>query len=127
MNKASGTKRSCANTPLEGTPANKRALAVAKVDGKQKAAIGPIAEPKALSVVTKAKRVALTAVTILDKRWMAMYILLCEYYEKYENTNVSKFYNDDLYRWVRSERQFCKRKDRIDLLDEINFVWDLQG
>ena len=48
MNKASGTKRICANTPLEATPANKRALAVAKVDGKQKAAIGPIAEPEAL-------------------------------------------------------------------------------
>ena len=62
-----------------------------------------------------------------EEKWQAMYTRLQEYHKTYGNTNVPQKYNQDkqLGQWVMHQLQSCKRKDRIDLLDSIDFVWDI--
>mmetsp|Transcript_58888 Transcript_58888/g.65878 ORF Transcript_58888/g.65878 Transcript_58888/m.65878 type:complete len:167 (+) Transcript_58888:102-602(+) len=51
---------------------------------------------------------------------------LVAYKEKYGTTAVPLINYEDpsLGRWVQKQRQRCKIEDRIQLLQEINFVWD---
>jgi len=58
--------------------------------------------------------------------WIDSYHRLVAYKEKYGTTVVPLINPDDpsLGRWVVKQRQRCKKEDRIQLLQEIDFVWD---
>lgn len=60
--------------------------------------------------------------------WMEMYKRLDVYKEKYKNTRVPGQYKADpqLGVWVFTQRQCCKEKYRVDLLNNINFEWNAQ-
>ena len=47
------------------------------------------------------------------------------YKKKYNSTQVPQSYKEDLKlaRWVHNQRQCCKDKDRVDLLNSIGFRW----
>jgi hypothetical protein len=57
--------------------------------------------------------------------WMKMYQRLEAYKTKYKNTRVPRSYKADpqLAEWVLRERYSCKKKNRVDLLNEIGFEW----
>jgi len=57
--------------------------------------------------------------------WMVMYRRLVAYKQKHGTTCVPTIYKADLQlgRWVRTQYGFC-RKDRVDLLNDIGFVWN---
>ncbi|VEU35432.1 unnamed protein product [Pseudo-nitzschia multistriata] len=63
--------------------------------------------------------------TIRDAKWEKMYQYLVEFKQKHGTTQVPKGYKADpkLARWIKTQRTLCKRKDRIDRLNEIGFVW----
>ena len=54
-----------------------------------------------------------------------MYQQLVLYKQKHNTTCVPLFYKEvpKLAAWVRLQRQHCKKKDRIDLLNSIGFEW----
>jgi hypothetical protein len=60
--------------------------------------------------------------------WMDMYVRLVAYEKKYNNTRVPMGWKEDpkLGNWVNTQRQYCKYKDRIDLLNNIGFEWKLR-
>jgi len=60
--------------------------------------------------------------------WMVMYKRLVAYKQKHNNTRVPKTYREDpkLANWVSTQRNKCKDKDRIDLLNEVGFDWKLE-
>jgi hypothetical protein len=60
--------------------------------------------------------------------WKAMYQRLVAYKAKYNTTLVPERYKEDpqLGLWVHHQRQCCKDKDRIDLLNSIGFHWDVR-
>jgi len=60
--------------------------------------------------------------------WMKMYNLLVEYKKKHGTTVVPRLCRGDsqLGRWVYTQRSKCKEKYRIDLLNQINFVWIIE-
>jgi hypothetical protein len=53
---------------------------------------------------------------------------LVDYKEKHNHTQVPQDYKEDrkLGRWVKRQRCYCKVKYRIDLLNGIGFVWQIQ-
>lgn len=57
--------------------------------------------------------------------WIDMYKRLVAYKEQYGTTLVPKRYKTDpaFGKWVGSQRHTCKNKDRIQLLNDIHFVW----
>jgi len=61
--------------------------------------------------------------------WGAMYDRLLTYKKEHGTTCVpkSKHNKEDsqLATWVSTQRQYCKEKDRVDLLNEIGFVWNV--
>jgi hypothetical protein len=63
----------------------------------------------------------------LFESWMTMYKRLVAYEKAYGNTRVSRNYKKDiqLANWVFRQRSYCKKKDRIDLLNAIGFEWHL--
>merc|ERR1719491_737276 len=58
-----------------------------------------------------------------------MYDRLLTYKKEHGTTCVpkSKHNKEDsqLATWVSTQRQYCKEKDRVDLLNEIGFVWNV--
>eukprot|EP00536_Pseudo-nitzschia_multiseries_P009738 jgi/Psemu1/258380/estExt_Genewise1Plus.C_2810032 len=66
---------------------------------------------------------------IWNDQWDVMYQRLVEYNKKHNTTRVPKEYeaNPKLGRWVSKQRYDCHRKDRIDRLDAIGFVWDARN
>jgi len=62
---------------------------------------------------------------------MGMYHELLSYKEQHGgSTNVPHDYRKNgakLGRWVLNQRHFCKKKERVDLLNKIGFVWKLTG
>ena len=60
-----------------------------------------------------------------DRSWMGMYKRLEEYKLKYNSTCVPCKYKADpqLANWVSYQRQKCKKKELVDLLNKIGFVW----
>ena len=54
-----------------------------------------------------------------------MYERLVSYRQQFGTTAVPQIYNEDpaLGSWVNTQRKNCKKKDRIQLLQDINFVW----
>jgi len=56
---------------------------------------------------------------------MFMYGKLCSYAEKYGSTTVPHRWMEDLSLglWVRTQQNQCKKKERVKLLDDIDFVW----
>jgi hypothetical protein len=61
-----------------------------------------------------------------EEKWMEMYDRLIAYKTKNYTTLVPKRFKEDpqLGSWVRYQRQSCKDKDRIYLLNSIEFQWD---
>lgn len=59
--------------------------------------------------------------------WMKMYNRLVEYKKEHGTTVVPRLFRGDsqLGRWVYTQRSKCKEKYRIDLLNQINFVWKI--
>ena len=57
--------------------------------------------------------------------WIEMYERLVSYRQQFGTTAVPQIYNEDpaLGSWVNTQRKNCKKKDRIQLLQDINFVW----
>ena len=55
-----------------------------------------------------------------------MYNRLVTYTVQYGTTMVPTEHKEDpaLGYWVRNQRNNCKAKDRIQLLKDIDFVWD---
>lgn len=62
-----------------------------------------------------------------DKRWMEMYKRLVEYKKTFGTTSVPRTskLDDKLGLWVKTQRQYCKRQDRRDLLNKIDFEWSV--
>jgi len=60
--------------------------------------------------------------------WMTLYKRLVAYEKEHGNTRVPRFYKKDikLGNWVVNQRHFCKKEDRIDLLNEIGFEWKVK-
>ena len=58
--------------------------------------------------------------------WMLMYRRPCSYKEEHRATTVPPTYTKDpsLGKWVNTQRNYCKKKERVKLLDDIDFVWD---
>jgi len=58
--------------------------------------------------------------------WIDSYKRLVAYKEQYGTTVIPLNDNFDpsLGRWVAKQRYRCKKKDRIQLLQDIDFVWD---
>jgi len=58
--------------------------------------------------------------------WMKMYQRLESYKKKHNSTRVPRKYKADprLGAWVKRQRDSCKKKDRIDLLDKIGLNGD---
>lgn len=54
-----------------------------------------------------------------------MYESLVAYKKKHGTTIVPQQYEADpqLGNWVQNQRRTCEEEDRIDLLNEIGFVW----
>ena len=66
------------------------------------------------------------------ERWTAMFVQLKQYQQKYGTTNVP-VRNDEYVKladWVLHQRYHFKNntmtQDRIDLLNSINFEWDME-
>jgi len=61
--------------------------------------------------------------------WLNSFERLVAYENKYKTTCVPRGYKLDpqLGGWVIKQRQKCKDKDRIDLLNGIGFVWNTSG
>jgi hypothetical protein len=57
--------------------------------------------------------------------WEDMYRRLIYYKQQFGTTQVPRPYKDDpaLGYWVYNQRQKCKKKERIKLLNDIGFVW----
>lgn len=52
-----------------------------------------------------------------------MYNRLVEFKKKHGTTDVRKSHDDtQLYVWVQNQRQYCKDKERLELLGAIGFV-----
>ena len=66
---------------------------------------------------------------LLTSDWGVMYQRLWAYKKKYGNTCVPRSYTADpqLAKWVKNQRQHCKEKDRIDLLNDIDFEWSVKS
>jgi len=58
--------------------------------------------------------------------WMEMYNRLVAFKQKYGTTRINHHYKEDpkLGRWVGNQRIMCKKEDYINLLNEIDFIWD---
>lgn len=71
----------------------------------------------------------LNEIDFVWNHWREMYGRLVAYKEKHGSTEVPKGWKTDpkLASWVHNQRKCCKKQDRIDRLDEINFVWRVQG
>ena len=56
---------------------------------------------------------------------MEMYERLERYKQEYNSTRVPQRYEADpqLAVWVQHQRQRCKKKERVDLLNKIGFAW----
>jgi len=65
---------------------------------------------------------------VADNDWMEMYHRLVAYKYKYKTTVVPKKLKEDrqLGKWVYTQRRDCKEKDRVDLLNDVGFVWSLK-
>jgi hypothetical protein len=61
---------------------------------------------------------------ILETKCGIMYQRLLAYKEKHGSTHVPRKSDLQLENWVQDQRRKCKLKDRIDLLNDIGFVWD---
>ena len=61
-----------------------------------------------------------------DDPWKKMYQKLVAYNKKYGNTCVPDSWKEDpkLANWVKRQRYYCKEQYRIELLNDIAFVWD---
>lgn len=61
--------------------------------------------------------------------WMEMYDRLVAYKKKHKTTLVSRTYNKDpkLGLWVSIQRRHCKEKDQVDILNNIDFVWECRN
>jgi hypothetical protein len=61
--------------------------------------------------------------------WIDMYARLQKYKNKYGTTDVPRQYPVDpqLGFWVTNQRNICKKQDKIDLLNNIGFVWSVGG
>jgi hypothetical protein len=57
--------------------------------------------------------------------WNEMYCRLIAYKKIHNSTQVPQAYKVDLKlaRWVHNQRQSCKDKDRVDLLNAVGFLW----
>jgi len=65
---------------------------------------------------------------LVDKnQWIQMYQRLLTYKKKHGTTRIPQSVEADpqLLKWVVSQRQSCKNKDRINLLNDIDFEWTL--
>ena len=61
-----------------------------------------------------------------NNNWMAMYQRLVSYKEEHNgSTLVPLKYDQDpvLGRWVRTQRRLYKKQERVNLLNDIHFVW----
>ena len=54
-----------------------------------------------------------------------MYERLKKYKQEHNSTSVPNRYKADpkLGKWVSKQRQSCKIKERVDLLNKIGFAW----
>jgi hypothetical protein len=61
--------------------------------------------------------------------WIEMYQRLVSYKEQFGTTAVPYRYNEDpaLGQWVKQQRMICKKKDRIQLMKDIGFVWSTRS
>jgi hypothetical protein len=61
----------------------------------------------------------------VQNEWRVMYESLVAYKKKHGTTIVPQQYEADpqLGNWVQNQRRTCEEEDRIDLLNEIGFVW----
>jgi len=61
-----------------------------------------------------------------QESWMGMYERLKKYKQEHNSTSVPLHYKADpkLGRWVSKQRHRCKEKERVDLLNQIGFVWE---
>jgi superfamily II DNA or RNA helicase len=66
--------------------------------------------------------------TRLRGSWELKYEQLKEFYKKNGHFKVSKIHFKELHYWVVKQREFYKKgllvKDRVDKLNELNFIWD---
>jgi len=65
---------------------------------------------------------------VRNDNWMEMYERLVAYKKEHNTTSVPERYKEDpqLAFWVHHQRQCCKEKDRISLLNDIGFHWDVR-
>jgi len=70
-----------------------------------------------------------TTATKATTNWRVVYQRLLTYKKKYGTTRVPKRFKADpqLGIWVQTQRHSCKKKDRIDLLNDIGFIWNANG
>jgi len=61
-----------------------------------------------------------------DDQWMTMYKLLVEYQKEHGNTDVNQIKGGRLGTWVHSQRQVCENPERIELLNKLNFTWNVR-
>ena len=61
----------------------------------------------------------------METTWMAMYQRLKAFEERHGHTLVPFRYKQDpkLATWVQRQRQYCNKQDRVDLLNDLGFVW----
>jgi len=64
----------------------------------------------------------------IDKnKWLDMYERLVSYTEEHDgSTLVPRKYHVDpkLGGWVHNQRQGCRKKERVKLLNDVDFVWN---
>eukprot|EP00537_Pseudo-nitzschia_pungens_P017779 CAMPEP_0172407358 /NCGR_PEP_ID=MMETSP1061-20121228/74202_1 /TAXON_ID=37318 /ORGANISM="Pseudo-nitzschia pungens, Strain cf. pungens" /LENGTH=501 /DNA_ID=CAMNT_0013143345 /DNA_START=126 /DNA_END=1631 /DNA_ORIENTATION=+ len=63
--------------------------------------------------------------TKMDAQWDVMFQKLVAYNEIHHTANVPRSCkkHPKLAGWVKRQREYCKRQDRIDQLNQIGFIW----
>ena len=61
-----------------------------------------------------------------DVQWMTMYKLLVEYQKEHGHADVHQRKGGRLGNWVHSQRSFCEDPERMDLLNKLNFTWNVK-
>ena len=63
----------------------------------------------------------------METKWMTMYQRLKTYEERNGHAVVPLSYKKDrqLAIWVQTQRKLCEKQDRVDLLNDLGFVWNV--
>ena len=64
---------------------------------------------------------------VQDSNWYEKFYELKHFYKNHGHTQVTKSNHDDksLTFWVNHQRSRCKNKEKINLLDSIEFIWNV--